>query len=126
MTRVKIQMEFILRASPAIIYRFLTTPSAIVRWFCDEVDITGEIYTFTWSGADEQAEMLDDIEEERIRFRWLDADDPEEYLEYKMYKSNITNETILEITDFCDDDEVDEQRDLWETQVQKLKVESGG
>lgn len=126
MAREKIQMEFILRASPAIIYRFITSPTAIVRWFCDEVDITGEMYTFSWDGAEEQAEMLDDIEEERIRFRWLDAEDEDEYLEYKMYKSKITNETILEITDFCDDDEVQEQKDLWENQVRQLKVESGG
>lgn len=126
MAREKIQMEFILRASPAIIYRFITSPTAIVRWFCDEVDITGDLYTFSWNGAEEQAEMLDDIEEERIRFRWLDADDEDEYLEFKMYKSKITNETILEITDFCDDDEVEEQKDLWENQVRQLKVESGG
>lgn len=126
MAREKIQMEFILRASPAIIYRFITSPTAIVRWFCDEVDITGDMYTFSWNGAEEQAEMLDDIEEERIRFRWLDAEDEDEYLEFKMYKSKITNETILEITDFCDDDEVEEQKDLWENQVRQLKVESGG
>ena len=43
-----------------------------------------------------------------------------------MYKSNITNETILELTDWCDDDEVDEQKDLWEEQMKKLKVECGG
>lgn len=114
------------RASPAIIYKFLTAPTAIVRWFCDEVDITGEVFTFSWNGAEEQAEMLDDIEEERIRFRWLDAEDPNEYLEYRMYKSNITNETVLEITDFCDDDEVQEVKDLWQSQIDKMKVESGG
>lgn len=126
MSREKITMEFIFRASPAIIYRFLTTPTALVRWFCDEVDITGEIYTFVWNGAEEQAEMLDDIQEERIRFRWLDADDPREFLEFKMYKSTITNETVLEIIDFCDDDEVEEIQDLWESQIDKMKVECGG
>ena len=126
MGREKIEMEFIFRASPAILYTFLTTPACIVRWFCDEVDIQDDVYTFVWEGSEEKADMIDDIEEERVRFKWQDADDEEEYLEFKMYKSNITNETILELIDFCDDDEVEEQKDLWETQMKKLKVEVGG
>ena len=125
MQRVKYEMEFIFRASPAIIYQFITTPSCLVRWFCDEVDITGDIFTFNWDGAGEIAEMVDDIEEERVRFKWEDANDGE-YLEFRMYKSDVTNETVLEITDFCDDDEVEEQRDLWESQISKMRIECGG
>lgn len=125
MERVKFDMEFIFRASPAILYTFITTPSCLVRWFCDEVDINEDIYTFMWSGAEENAEMVDDIEEERIRFKWEDAVE-DEYLEFRMYKSTITNETVLEITDFCDDDEVDDQKQLWQSQIAKMKVECGG
>ena len=125
MKRVSFEMEFIFRASPAILYTFLTTPACLVRWFCDGVDINSDVYTFTWDGADEDAEMIDDIQEERVRFRWEDADDGE-YLEFRMYKSGVTNETVLEITDFCDDDEVDSQKDLWSTQMTKLKTECGG
>ena len=126
MKREKIEMEFIFRASPAILYNFLTTPATLVRWFCDEVDIQDDVYTFSWEGSEEVAEMVDDIEEERVRFKWQDADDPEEYLEFYMYKSNITNETVMELVDYCDDDEVEEQKDLWATQLKKLKVECGG
>lgn len=125
MKRVSFEMEFIFRASPAILYTFLTTPACLVRWFCDGVDINTDVFTFTWDGADENAEMLDDIQEERVRFRWEDADEGE-YLEFRMYKSGVTNETVLEITDFCDDDEVDSQMDLWNTQLKKLKSECGG
>lgn len=125
MKRVSFDIEFIFRASPAILYQFITTPSCLVRWFCDEVDINGEKYTFTWQGADEDAEMIDDIEEERVRFRWDDADE-NEYLEFRMYKSDVTNETILEITDFCDDNEVNETKELWNSQVKTLQIECGG
>jgi len=125
MKRVSFDIEFIFKASPAILYQFLTTPSCLVRWFCDGVDITGDVFIFTWQGADEVAEMIDDIEEERVRFKWQDSPD-EEYLEFRMYKSDVTNETILEITDFCDDDEVGEQKQLWTTQVKTLRTECGG
>lgn len=125
MKRVSFEMEFIFRASPAILYTFLTTPACLVRWFCDGVDINSDVFTFTWDGADENAEMIDDIQEERVRFQWEDADEGE-YLEFRMYKSGVTNETVLEITDYCDDDEVDSQMDLWRTQMQSLKTECGG
>lgn len=125
MSRVTIDLEFIFRASPAILYKFITAPDCLVRWFCDGVDITEETYTFTWDGFDEVAEMVDDIEEERIRFKWEDADE-KEYLEFRMYKSDVTNETILEITDFCDKDEVDGQADLWTRQIEDLRKECGG
>ena len=126
MKRVSFESEFIFRASPTILYKFITTPACLIRWFCDEVDINGENYTFSWDGADEEAEMIDDIEEERIRFKWEDADDDEEYLEIKFSKSPVTGETILEIIDFCDEDEFNDQKQLWDNQIKVLKQETGG
>jgi len=126
MKRVKLDLEFIFRASPAIIYTFITTSECLVRWYCDEVDITKDTFTFYWSGSNEVAYLIDDIEEERVRMKWEDAEDPEEYLEFRMYKSDVTNETVLEITDYCDADEVQEISDLWATQVVELKKECGG
>ncbi|MBP7274369.1 MAG: activator of HSP90 ATPase 1 family protein [Saprospiraceae bacterium] len=126
MKRVSFELEFIFKASPAIVYQFLTTPSCLVRWFCDEVDVQGDYYLFSWEGSTEIAEVVDDIEEERIRFRWLNADDEKEYFEFRIYKSRITEETVLEITDFCDDDEVADQKKLWESQLTRLRREAGG
>lgn len=125
MERVKIDLEFILRASPAILYTFLTTPACLVRWFCDEVDILEDVYTFTWQGDDEIAELVDDIEEERVRFVWEDAEDGE-YLEFRMYKSGVTNETVMEISDYCDKGEETEQQDYWENLLVVLRKETGG
>ncbi len=126
MKRVRLDLEYIFRASPTIIYNFVTSPATLVRWYCDEVDITNDVYTFTWSGSSEVAYLIDDIEEERVKFEWAEAEHPHEYLEFRMYKSDITNETILEITDFCDEDEQDEVRDLWGTLMGELKKECGG
>jgi uncharacterized protein YndB with AHSA1/START domain len=125
MKRVKFNLEFIFRASPTILYKFITTPSCLIRWFCDEVDIQGETFTFVWSGAEEIAEMIDDIEDERVRFHWEDSDD-EEYLEFRFSRSPVTGETIFEITDYCDEDEVEDQKQLWESQIKVLRQETGG
>lgn len=124
--RVKIDLEFIFRASPTILYNFVTTNTCLVRWYCDEVDITSDVFTFYWTGSHERAFLIDDIEDERVRFEWEDAESPNEYLEFRMYKSHVTNETILEITDFCDDDDIAGLKDLWNQLIDKLKHECGG
>jgi len=127
MSRVKIEMEFIFKASPSILHQFLTQPENLVRWFADGCDIDDDVYTFSWEDSEEVAHLIDDIEEERLRFKWRDLDEGgEEYFEFRMYKSDITRQTILEITDFCDDDEAKEQRDLWSTQIEELRLACGG
>jgi len=125
MARKQINLEYIFRASPAIVYSFVTTPECLVRWYCDDVDIVNDVYTFFWSNNAEIAYMIDDIEEERVRYRWKNAVE-NEYLEFRIYKADITNETILEVTDFCDEDEEDEIRDLWNTLMVEMKKETGG
>lgn len=126
MERVQVKVEFLFRSSQPIVYQFLTTPSCLVRWFCDQVDITGKTYTFSWEGSEEEAELVEDVENERLRFKWADADDEEEYLEFTMSKSPITGDTILVIVDHCDEDEVDDTRQLWESQIATMQKEMGG
>ncbi len=124
MKRVIVKVEYLLRTSPALLHQFFTQPSSLVRWFCDEVDVHGDdVYTFSWSGYGEEAKLAEDVEEELVRYNWIDRDD--EYLEYRISISPITGETILEITDFCDEDEVEEQKALWETQINQLKKNTG-
>jgi uncharacterized protein YndB with AHSA1/START domain len=125
MKRIPVDLEYIFKASPAILYKFLTTPACLVRWFCDGVDINADVYTFSWDGNEENAEVVDDIEEERLRFRWEGA--PRfEYLEFRMYLSPVTEETVLEITDFANEKEISDLKKLWDAQIKKLRQETGG
>lgn len=126
MERVKLNLEFLFKASPTILYKFFTTPSCLIRWFCDEVDIQNNTFTFIWSGSEEVAFLVEEVEDELVRFQWEDAEDEEEFLEFRISKSPVTGETILEITDFCDEDEMDDQRQYWESQISLLRKETGG
>ncbi len=124
MARVPFQTEYMFRASPSIIYLFVTQPNCLVRWFCDKVDNVGDHYKFDWEGDHEEAHIVEDIEEELVKYRWVDR--PDEYLQFRIYKTDITNETILEVTDFCDEDEVKEQKDIWDMYIKKFKTFCGG
>ena len=125
MDRVKVKIDFLMRASPSLLYRYFTTPGDIMRWFCDGVDISKGVYTFEWSGAGEEARLTENIEDELVRFDWLEEDRIGEYLEFKISKAGVTNETVLEITDYCDDDEVDEHKELWTAQINALRKATG-
>lgn len=126
MERVKFTKEFIFRASPTILYQFFTTPDCLIRWFCDEVHINGDTYTFSWDGFEEEAELIEDVENELLRFHREESEDEKEYYEFKMKRSPVTGETILLITDYCDDDEVEDQKQLWATQMERLRSVTGG
>jgi uncharacterized protein YndB with AHSA1/START domain len=124
--RTLYKVEFLFRASPTIVYQFLTTPACLVRWFCDKADILDNVYTFWWDGNEEQAALIEDWEDELLKFEWVDAPSPNEYLEFHITKSPITEETILTITDFADHNDVKGAKQLWETQIRQMMVETGG
>jgi uncharacterized protein YndB with AHSA1/START domain len=124
--RMMYKLEYIFRPSPTIIYQFLTTPACLVRWFCDEVDINANVYTFSWDGDEQDAVLIEDWEDELLRFEWNDAPAPNEYLEFNISKSPITDETVLTISDFCDTNEFNEAKKLWDAQIAQLRVQTGG
>jgi len=121
--RVKISCEFVLRASPAIVYQFIAEPDCLIRWFSDDCNILDEVYYFEWNGAQESALIIDDFEEELLKLQWEDYED--EFLQFAIYRSEVTNSTILEITCFCDKGEEQEETRFWETKIQDLKRAMG-
>lgn len=120
----KFKVEFLFRASPKIVYSFLSTPDNLTRWFCDDCNLVDGQFSFDWEGNEEIAFLLESQEDSYLRLQWEDF--PDEYLEYKMSRSEVTAETILEITAFCDEDEVEEEKDFWATQMESLRRAMGG
>ena len=126
MDRVKFKVEELYKASPAMLFQFVTDAVSLSRWFCDEADVEGKRYGFTWSGNEEVAHLVDVDDDARARFLWEDADDKSEYFEFRMYRAGVSDQTVLEVTDFCDDDEVEDSKELWVSQLEKLRREIGG
>jgi uncharacterized protein YndB with AHSA1/START domain len=119
----KYEMEFVIQASPSLIYTYISTPSGLSAWFADNVNSRGELFTFIWDGSEEQAKLLNKKNGERIKFRWL-IDDEEGsscYFEIRIQVDEITKDVSLMITDFAEDDEVEEGKMLWENQIGSLK-----
>jgi hypothetical protein len=112
-------LEYPVRCSPSILYEFLSTPAGLQEWFADKVDERDNVFFFSWNGSSQKAEVLESQEEKFIRFHWLDAP-KEEYFEFSIEKSEITNQTILVVKDFAEKKEMKDQSMLWDYQVKDL------
>jgi len=119
----KYEMEFVIQASPSLIYTYISTPSGLSEWFADNVNSRGELFTFIWDGSEEQAKLLSKKSGERVKFRWVedDEDGASYYFEIRIQVDEITKDVSLMVTDFAEDDEIEEGKMLWTNQIGSLK-----
>ncbi|MBX9448863.1 MAG: ATPase [Taibaiella sp.] len=120
----KFVLELPINASPSLLFEFLSTPNGLQEWFADKVEDDGDEFTFSWGDAEDIAVRLGMEENKSVRYQW-DYQGNEEYFEFEIDRSPITNETILRITDFADKFDIDSQKQLWETQINDLKHRIG-
>ncbi|MDC6364449.1 MULTISPECIES: START-like domain-containing protein [Flavobacteriaceae] len=118
--KVKFEIEFVIQASPQLLYQYISTPSGLSEWYADNVNSRSEMFTFIWDGAEEMAKMLKRKSDEFVKFAWEESDD-DSYFEMRIIVDEITKDVSLFITDFAEEDEVDEAKMLWENQVSDLK-----
>jgi uncharacterized protein YndB with AHSA1/START domain len=112
-------LEFPVRCSPSILYEFLSTPAGLQEWFADKVDERDNVFSFSWNGTVDKAEVTESEPEKFIRFHWMHSP-KEEFFEFRIEKSEVTNQTILVIRDFAEKAEVKDQSQLWDYQVKDL------
>ena len=116
----KFEIEIVIRASAELLYEFLVSPSGLSEWFCDDVNIRNGIYTFVWDGQLQQARLLKTVDEQLVRYQWVDKTDGS-YFEFKIQRDDLTNDISLIITDFASDKAEQESAKLfWQSQIDKL------
>ncbi|GAA0722992.1 START-like domain-containing protein [Aquimarina litoralis] len=121
--KIKYELEFVIQSSPQLLYQYISTPSGLSEWFSDNVNSRGEMFTFIWDDSEEEAKLLSKKSGERIKFRWLadDEDGSDYFFEMRIQVDEITKDVSLMVTDFSDDDEIDENKMLWENMISNLK-----
>jgi uncharacterized protein YndB with AHSA1/START domain len=112
-------LEYTIRCSPSILFEFLSTPAGLQEWFADKVDERDQVFSFTWNGTIDKAQVLESELDKSIRFHWLHAP-KSEYFEFRIEKAEVSNQTILLIRDFAEKKEFADQKRLWDFQVNDL------
>ena len=125
MARKKYTLDYIVKSSPNILFNFLSTSSGLSQWFADDVKSIKNDFSFFWDGYEEKAMLVGKEDRSFVRFHMIEGVDGE-YFELKIERSPITGDTILIITDFGDDDEIEDQTRLWNSMVDSLISKVGG
>ena len=125
--KVKVEIEFVIRASSNFLYQYISTPDALGEWFADNVNSRGKKFTFIWDDSEEVAERIAQKSNQFIRFKWEEDEEKETYFEMRIQVDALTKDVSLIVTDFADDeDEVEETKMFWENQIAELKHVIGG
>ena len=123
MEKVKFQIEFPINSSKGVLFNIFSTPSGLAEWFCDDVNIKKDIHIFMWDGSEESARLISKKRDEFVKFRWLEDEEDgiNSFFEFRIKVDDLTGDTALMITDFAEEDEMDDSKELWSAQVDRLK-----
>ena len=125
MQKIKVELEYIINTSPNILFTCLSTPSGLSEWFANDVNIKDDTFTFFWDRSEESAKLMKS-KKDSIRFQWEDDQGEDYYFQMAIKIDDLTKDVALLITDFAEDDEVDEVTLMWDNSISKLKQAIGG
>ena len=123
MEKEKFQIEIPINSSKGVLFNIFSTPSGLSEWFCDDVNIKKDVHIFIWDGSEESARLISKKRDEFAKFRWLDDEEEgiNSFFEFRIKIDDLTGDTALVVTDFAEEDEVDDAKELWAAQVDRLK-----
>ena len=121
MAKERLDLEYHFNTSQKVLFPRLSTAAGLNEWFADEVNIKDKIFTFRWDKEERSAELIALKELRNIKFHWTDDEDDETFFEFKLSTTELTDDLALEITDFADEGETNELKDIWDAQITDLK-----
>ncbi|MBO7194089.1 MAG: hypothetical protein J6V47_07380 [Bacteroidaceae bacterium] len=125
MSKEKLFLEYPLKGSAAIIWKYIGTTAGLSPWFADKVESFDRTYSFYWGKTEKKiAHLVAQRNGVYVKFRWED-ESPNTYFEMRISYNELTRENTLEITDFADKDEIEDQKELWNSQIENLRRQSG-
>ncbi len=97
-------------------------------WFADHVGVQGgDKYKFKWDdGTETNAILIKSVNGKYVRFRIVEAEDSEEYLEFRVAQDAITGDIDLVITEFVNAGDEENTAAIWDAAVDTLKYTIGG
>lgn len=120
MERIKQELEFLLRASPVIIYDYISNTSNLTQWFCDDLKVKSkDSYIFIWDEEERRATIEKKVRGKLIKWSWEDSPKGE-YVQLEVIKDDMTGDVLVKVTDFCDEGEEESNSELWGADIEHL------
>ena len=129
MEKEKFQVEYPINSSKGVLYNCMSTPSGLSEWFCNDVNIKKDVHTFIWDGSEEVARLVTKKKDEYVKFKWIESDEEDNdgtYFELRIRVDEMTGERAIIVTDFAEEDDIEDARELWVAQLDRLRRVLGG
>ena len=129
MEKEKFQVEYPINSSKGVLFNCMSTPSGLSEWFCDDVNIKKDVHTFIWDGSEEVAKLVTKKKDEYVKFKWMESEEDDNdgtYFELRIRVDEMTGERAIIVTDFAEEDDIEDARELWVAQLDRLRRVLGG
>ena len=119
----KFELEYLFKTSLKMIENVVTTPNGLDEWFCDDVNVSGNIFSFIWDVSTEDAKQLQKKSGFHVRYKWLTDEEEgnDVYFEFQYTIDPMTKVLVLKVIDFAEPEELVNSKQLWDSQIQDLK-----
>ncbi|WP_020602676.1 START-like domain-containing protein [Spirosoma spitsbergense] len=125
MEKFKFITEYELRASPKMLFPYISTASGLSQWFASKVNTMPEQrLDFQWDNESHIARQVSMRQNKGVRFEFLETDEDgsdNNYVDFRVDQSELTQSTFLRITDYSNTTDEEELKDLWDGMMDKLK-----
>ncbi len=125
MEKFKFMTEYELRASPKVLFPYISTASGLAQWFAAKVNTLPDMkYDFIWDDESHVARQTAIRQNKSVKFEFLNTSDDGQdsnYVEIRADVSELTQATYLRITDYSTTTDEEELQDMWDGMVDKLK-----
>ena len=127
----RFEMEYSINASPKLLFPYIASASGLSQWFCDDVRLDPDHrFNMVWDKQNHYAEIVAQRPGRSIRYVFLDeqkqALPDANFLDFTLDSSRITDEVFLRVTDYSEFADMQEQQELWEGLVGRLREQVGG
>lgn len=127
----RFEMEYPINASPRLLFPYLSSAAGLSQWFCDDVRLDPDHrLNMVWDKQNHYAEITLQRPGRSIRYVFLDERkqplSDANFLDFSLEYSKITDSVFLRVTDYSDHSNAQEQQELWDGLVGKLREQVGG
>jgi uncharacterized protein YndB with AHSA1/START domain len=125
MEKFKFTTEYELRASPKVLFPYISSASGLSQWFAARVNtMPDHQYDFIWDDESHVARQTSLRQNKSVRFDFLNTGEnghDGNYVDFRLDVSELTQATYLKITDYSTNVDEDDLQDMWNGMIHKLK-----
>ncbi|WP_395768596.1 START-like domain-containing protein [Aquirufa sp.] len=125
MPAVSYEFEIEIKASPKVLYPYISTASGLQQWFADKVTVQSQQgFIFLWDNENHPATIVHNKLNKSFKLDFTKAGEPAHSacIEFKLDVSELSNTTYLVITDSASTfKSASDAQELWDYLTDKLK-----